>query len=141
VPATSPTANRSRDRPGVWQRIAGRATFANSLTSWSAIVFEDRDELDFLTARRHLRRPRIRQLVQRDVLLPEQGFDLEQAIKRLIDHALTQTGNNVSAAARCWGDRDYLRYRLPEKSGHRDGRNSGRQARRRIRNSRRRQVT
>jgi DNA-binding NtrC family response regulator len=46
---------------------------------------------------------------------PEQGFDLEQAIRRLIDHALRQTGNNVSAAARVLGvTRDYLRYRLLE---------------------------
>lgn len=44
---------------------------------------------------------------------PEQGFDLEQAIRRLIDHALEQTDHNVSAAARRLGvTRDYLRYRL-----------------------------
>jgi len=44
---------------------------------------------------------------------PDQGFDLEQAIGRLIHHALVQTGNNVSAAARLLGvTRDYLRYRL-----------------------------
>jgi len=44
---------------------------------------------------------------------PEQGFDLEQAIRHLIDHALDQTGQNVSAAARLLGvTRDYLRYRL-----------------------------
>ena len=44
---------------------------------------------------------------------PEQGFDLEKAIRRLIDHALLQTGDNVSASARMLGvTRDYLRYRL-----------------------------
>jgi DNA-binding NtrC family response regulator len=44
---------------------------------------------------------------------PEQGFDLEQAIRRIIDHALAQTENNVSASARMLGvTRDYLRYRL-----------------------------
>jgi DNA-binding NtrC family response regulator len=44
---------------------------------------------------------------------PEEGFDLEQAIRRLIEHALAQTGQNVSAAARLLGvTRDYLRYRL-----------------------------
>ncbi len=45
------------------------------------------------------------------------GFDLEAAILRLINHALAQTGGNVSAAARLLGvPRDYLRYRLKEKS-------------------------
>jgi DNA-binding NtrC family response regulator len=44
---------------------------------------------------------------------PEQGFDLEAAIRRLINHALAQTRNNVSAAARLLGvSRDYVRYRL-----------------------------
>ena len=50
-----------------------------------------------------------------DFRFPEQGFDLEDAIRRLIDHALKQTDNNVSAAARVLGvTRDYLRYRLSE---------------------------
>jgi DNA-binding NtrC family response regulator len=41
------------------------------------------------------------------------GFSLEDAILRLIHHALAQTGGNVSAAARLLGvSRDYLRYRL-----------------------------
>ncbi len=45
---------------------------------------------------------------------PAQGFSLEEAISRLIQQALAQTGNNVSAAARMLGvSRDYLRYRLP----------------------------
>jgi two-component system, NtrC family, response regulator AtoC len=49
---------------------------------------------------------------------PEQGFELESAIRRLIDHALRQTDQNVSAAARLLGvTRDYLRYRL---SGEKD---------------------
>jgi two-component system, NtrC family, response regulator AtoC len=49
---------------------------------------------------------------------PDQGFELEQAIGRLIQHALDQTGGNVSAAARLLGvTRDYLRYRL---SGSKD---------------------
>jgi two-component system, NtrC family, response regulator AtoC len=44
---------------------------------------------------------------------PAQGFALEEAINRLIRHALKQTDNNVSAAARLLGvSRDYLRYRL-----------------------------
>jgi len=45
---------------------------------------------------------------------PEHGFDLEKAIHRLIEHALTQADNNVSAAARLLGvSRDYIRYRQP----------------------------
>jgi len=48
-----------------------------------------------------------------DFRFPGQGFNLETAIGRLIEHALKQTGNNVSAAARLLGvTRDYLRYRL-----------------------------
>jgi two-component system, NtrC family, response regulator AtoC len=44
---------------------------------------------------------------------PEQGFSLEAAINRLIQHALKQSDNNVSAAARLLGvSRDYIRYRL-----------------------------
>jgi DNA-binding NtrC family response regulator len=43
----------------------------------------------------------------------EGGFSLEDAINRLIRHALKQTHNNVSAAARLLGvSRDYVRYRL-----------------------------
>ena len=44
---------------------------------------------------------------------PETGFSLEEAIMRLIQHALHQTRGNVSAAGRLLGvSRDYLRYRL-----------------------------
>ncbi len=49
---------------------------------------------------------------------PDSGFRLEDAIRRLIDHALAQSQGNVSRAARLLGvSRDYLRYRLqsPEK--------------------------
>jgi two-component system, NtrC family, response regulator AtoC len=47
---------------------------------------------------------------------PAQGFSLEEAIQTLIAHALKQTENNVSAAARLLGvSRDYLRYRLAGK--------------------------
>ncbi|MFM7103150.1 MAG: sigma 54-interacting transcriptional regulator, partial [Verrucomicrobiota bacterium] len=50
---------------------------------------------------------------------PENGFQLEEAILRLIRHALAQARGNVSAAARLLGvSRDYLRYRLaPPLSG------------------------
>ena len=44
---------------------------------------------------------------------PDQGFELEQAINRLIQRALQQSNNDVSGAARLLGvSRDYLRYRL-----------------------------
>lgn len=47
---------------------------------------------------------------------PERGFDLEIAIQRIIQHALDQTHQNVSAAARILGvNRDYIRYRIPTK--------------------------
>jgi len=46
-------------------------------------------------------------------IFPREGFQLEEAINRLIQHALKQTGHNVSAAARLLGvSRDYVRYRL-----------------------------
>jgi len=49
----------------------------------------------------------------RFVFPEEGGFDMETAILRIINHALAQTGGNVSAAARILGvPRDYIRYRL-----------------------------
>ncbi len=46
-------------------------------------------------------------------VFPEEGFLLEAAINRVIQHALKQSNNNVSAAARLLGvSRDYVRYRL-----------------------------
>lgn len=53
----------------------------------------------------------------------EGGFSMEEAINRLIQHALKQSGNNVSAAARLLGvSRDYVRYRLAgQKTGQTDG--------------------
>jgi DNA-binding NtrC family response regulator len=83
-----------------------------------AIVFEEQAELDFAhlvgaggvsatSAEDGWFNPGYR--------FPEEGFDLEKAIRRLIDHALEQTGQNVSAAARRLGvTRDYIRYRLTE---------------------------
>jgi two-component system, NtrC family, response regulator AtoC len=47
---------------------------------------------------------------------PENGFDIEEAVLELIRHALKQTNENVSAAARLLGtNRDYIRYRLSGK--------------------------
>ena len=46
-------------------------------------------------------------------VFPPEGFALESALNRLIQHALNQTGQNVSQAARLLGvSRDYVRYRL-----------------------------
>jgi DNA-binding NtrC family response regulator len=43
----------------------------------------------------------------------EGSFSLDEAVNRLIQHALNQTHSNVSAAARLLGvSRDYVRYRL-----------------------------
>jgi DNA-binding NtrC family response regulator len=48
---------------------------------------------------------------------PKRGFKLESAIDRIIDHALEQTGDNVSEAARVLGvSRDQVRYRLKKKN-------------------------
>ena len=50
-------------------------------------------------------------------VFPLAGFSLEEAINRIIQHALIQTNHNVSAAARLLGvSRDYLRYRLSVKT-------------------------
>jgi transcriptional regulator with AAA-type ATPase domain len=44
---------------------------------------------------------------------PEQGFELEDAMNRLVQLALKQAGGNVSHAARLLGvTRDFVRYRL-----------------------------
>lgn len=49
-------------------------------------------------------------------VIPAEGFSIEDAMMRLIRHALKQTGDNLSAAARLLGvPRDYLRYRLERK--------------------------
>jgi len=87
-----------------------------------AIVFEDSEQLSF----EHLRgaascAPAANpdDWFNPTFQYPSEGFSLEEAIGRLIQHALKQTGNNVSAAARLLGvSRDYLRYRLSgQKSG------------------------
>jgi len=51
--------------------------------------------------------------LQPGFLFPEQGFALEDAINRLVQLALKQSGANVSQAARRLGvTRDFVRYRL-----------------------------
>jgi len=85
-----------------------------------AVVFSEREEIDFDQL------PDVAGTGEHDpadwfndkYVYPEQGFDLEAAICRLVHHALKQTGQNVSAAARLLGvTRDYLRYRLAEDKG------------------------
>ena len=50
-------------------------------------------------------------------VIPEEGFSIEDAMMRVIRHALKQAGENMSAAARLLGvPRDYLRYRLEKKN-------------------------
>jgi DNA-binding NtrC family response regulator len=49
-------------------------------------------------------------------VIPANGFSVEEAVMRIIHHALKQSGENMSAAARLLGvPRDYLRYRLERK--------------------------
>jgi two-component system, NtrC family, response regulator AtoC len=85
-----------------------------------AIVFEDGNELSFESLQTPIDptapvaeaawfNPAFR--------FPPQGFSLESALGLLIRQALKQSGNNVSAAARLLGvSRDYLRYRLNQKT-------------------------
>jgi DNA-binding NtrC family response regulator len=90
-----------------------------------AIVFEDSDVLEFEALSRR-KAPSISgeaglsasEWFNERFIFPPQGFDLEAAIMRLINHALAQTEQNVSAAARLLGvSRDFLRYRLSGKGG------------------------
>jgi len=85
-----------------------------------AIVFDESNALDFESLSRR------KAAVSADTargpntdwfnelyVFPSDGFSLEEGIMRLINHALKQTNQNVSAAARLLGvSRDYLRYRL-----------------------------
>ena len=84
-----------------------------------AIVFEDGEVLDF----ENLQTPidpakplEPTEWLRSDFVFPPEGFQLEEAIGRLVRQALKQSGGNVSAAARLLGvSRDYLRYRLAAK--------------------------
>jgi DNA-binding NtrC family response regulator len=85
-------------------------------------VFEDADELNFDS----LSRRAVPNLAgaknpgdwfNESYVFPQDGFSLEAAIMRMIQHALKQSKDNVSGAARLLGvSRDYLRYRLSGKS-------------------------
>jgi DNA-binding NtrC family response regulator len=87
-----------------------------------AIVFEDSNELNFDSLMRRnvpaaggSRNPA--DWFNESYVFPPDGFSLESAIMRMIQQALKQSKDNVSAAARLLGvSRDYLRYRLSGKS-------------------------
>jgi DNA-binding NtrC family response regulator len=82
------------------------------------LVFEDSAALDFsnLSAGPSCTSPEL--VVPGDWLnscfnYPEEGFNLEDAINRLVQRALNQASGNVSCAARMLGvTRDFVRYRL-----------------------------
>jgi DNA-binding NtrC family response regulator len=92
-----------------------------------AIVFDEANSLDFES----LSRRRLTAAIAANsakapgsdwfndaYVFPPEGFSLEDGIMRMINHALKQTNQNVSAAARLLGvSRDYLRYRLSGRSG------------------------
>jgi len=92
-----------------------------------AIVFSDGDTLDFehLEASAGARSPApawAGDWFNPGFTFPAEGFLIEEAINRLIQHALKQTSQNVSAAARLLGvSRDYLRYRLFGKQSGKTG--------------------
>lgn len=91
-----------------------------------AIVFEEGSELEFAalqTRKSSAALPEPQTMAagewfNESYVFPPEGFSLEEAILRIINHALKQTNQNVSAAARLLGvSRDYLRYRLSGKGG------------------------
>jgi len=87
-----------------------------------AIVFEDAEELSFDSLSRRTAPSLVGgknpgDWFNESYVFPPDGFSLEAAIMRLIQHALKQSKDNVSAAARLLGvSRDYLRYRLSGKT-------------------------
>ncbi len=91
-----------------------------------AIIFEDSAELDFPhlgsaaeSASEQSNKPD--DWLQPDYSFPPEGFSLEAAIDRLIQHAMDQAEGNVSGAARLLGvSRDYVRYHLAERKKEED---------------------
>ncbi|HEY2572786.1 MAG TPA: sigma-54 dependent transcriptional regulator, partial [Verrucomicrobiaceae bacterium] len=92
-----------------------------------AIVFSEGDALNFEPLEtgascRQAETATLNDWFNPDFRFPLEGFLLEEAINRLIRHALAQTDQNVSAAARLLGvTRDYLRYRLSGKQNEKTG--------------------
>jgi DNA-binding NtrC family response regulator len=86
-----------------------------------AIVFEEGELLQFQQLRVEGEvavppPPKAGDWFNEQFVIPEEGFFIEEAMMRLIRHALKQSGDNMSAAARLLGvPRDYLRYRLERK--------------------------
>jgi DNA-binding NtrC family response regulator len=94
-----------------------------------AIVFDDSNSLDFDSLSRRKvtglpadgAKPSGNDWFNENYIFPPEGFSLEDGIMRMINHALKQTNQNVSAAARLLGvSRDYLRYRLSGRNGGED---------------------
>jgi two-component system, NtrC family, response regulator AtoC len=82
-----------------------------------AIVFEESDLIELAHLGPAVPPPPRHEWFNERFTYPEEGFSLEEAILRLINHALNQAGGNVSAAARLLGvPRDYIRYRLERKT-------------------------
>ncbi|HKI68794.1 MAG TPA: sigma-54 dependent transcriptional regulator, partial [Verrucomicrobiae bacterium] len=83
-----------------------------------ALVFEDSAALDFSHLPANAVASSERSAVFEDWLnphftFPDQGFALEDAVNRLVQLALRQSGSNLSRAARLLGvTRDFVRYRL-----------------------------
>ncbi len=90
------------------------------------LVFEESATLNFAHLPGSAAQPGETQAVQGDWLnagfrFPESGFVLEDAMNRLVQLALKQSGGNASQAARLLGvTRDFIRYRL---HGDRKGNN------------------
>lgn len=87
-----------------------------------AIVFEDSEQLDFASLSNSNApsndggRIDESEWFNERFRFPDDGFSIEEGINRIIKHALNQTNDNVSAAARLLGvSRDYVRYRLSER--------------------------
>lgn len=82
-----------------------------------ALVFEGEDGLRFasLATRSSTAGGSAPDCLRPDFVFPETGFSLDEVINELIRKALTQSGQNVSAAARLLGvTRDFVRYRMKD---------------------------
>lgn len=83
-----------------------------------ALVFETGEELEFRLLSGAVTTAPFRggsgaDWLNEGFIIPPEGFSIEEAMMRLIRHALRQSDGNVSAAARLLGvPRDYIRYRL-----------------------------
>ena len=89
-----------------------------------ALVFEESEELNFAHLPGSLAEMPSGQpeWLKPGFVLPESGFALEEATNQFMQLALSQSGGNVSAAARLLGvPRDFVRYRLGLKTKKTDG--------------------